>query len=221
MYTLYHHPLCPFSRKVRTVLKEKGMDFSLAEEQFWERRKELALLNPAMQVPVLKLSPHYTLSDSQVICEYLEEKHPSSSLLGTNIEHRAEIRRVINWFDQKFFREVGYYLLQEKVIRYYQHGTPSSSAIRAAKNNLTYHMEYIAFLTKNHQWLTGETYTLADITAAAHISIVDYLGEIAWQHFPQAKEWYALIKSRPSFRPLLSDYIKGFSPPPYYTDPDF
>ena len=69
--------------------------------------------------------------------------------------------------------------------------------------------------------MAGEDYSLADIAAAAHLSTVDYLGDVPWTEHEEAKDWYARIKSRPSFRSLLEDNIPGVPPPKHYADLDF
>ena len=61
----------------------------------------------------------------------------------------------------------------------------------------------------------------ADLAAAGHISAVDYFGDIPWTDYPVAKSWYQRVKSRPSFRPLLADTIRGTAPGPHYADLDF
>lgn len=221
MRTLYHFPLCPFSRKVRVLLKEKGLKFELVEEKVWQQRASFAALNPAMQVPVLQENNDFALPEYYAITEYLEEQYPEKPMITGNIAERAEIRRVASWFDNKFYHEVSRYQLKEKVIRYHTGGSPSTEVLRASKHNVATHLDYIAFLTEDRRYLAGDTFSLADITAAAHISMVDYLSGINWRYHPRAKEWYALIKSRPSFRPLLEDRVKGFNPPEYYSDPDF
>ncbi|MCB2082103.1 MAG: glutathione S-transferase family protein [Rickettsiales bacterium] len=221
MRTLYHFPLSPFSRKVRIVLKEKKLDFDPVIENFWERRRDFIAMNPAAQVPVLMESGTVLLADSIAICEYLEEQygHP---LIGKTAIERAEVRRIAGWFNNKFYYEVTKYILDEKVFKHFRkQGSPNSNAIRAAKNNIHYHLDYIAFLVKQRKWLGGEKFSLADITAAAQLSVLDYLGDVPWDYNSDAKEWYALIKSRPSFRPLLEDRIAGFAPPAHYDNPDF
>jgi glutathione S-transferase len=222
MRTLHHFPLCPFSRKIRITLAEKLLEFSAVVEPYWEYRREFAELNPAMQVPVLVEKNGKILADSTAIVEYLEQSYPEKTLLGLKVEESHEIRRLCGWFDQKFFTEVTRYLLTEKVILYYtQKGSPNSDAIRAAKYNALSHFEYLAFLTEDRKWLAGDRFTLADITAAAHVSILDYLGEAPWDHYPNVKAWYALVKSRPSFRGLLKDRIEGFAPAKHYANLDF
>jgi glutathione S-transferase len=63
--------------------------------------------------------------------------------------------------------------------------------------------------------------SLADLSAAAHLSVTDYFGDIDWDRHPEARLWYAKIKSRPSFRDLLEDVVAGLAPSQHYTDLDF
>lgn len=222
MRTLYHFPLCPFSRKVRITLAEKKLDFDLLIENFWERRREFANLNPAMQVPVLVEPDNKVFPDSYAICEYLDIVYPEHKLIGYSETEAANIRRLVSWFDNKFFNEVNKYLIHEKVLRYYTRvGAPNSEAIRVAKANIIPHMEYISYLTDENMWIAGERITLADIAASAHISVADYFGEVPWDMYPRVKDWYALLKSRPSFRKILNDKIPGFAPPKHYAVLDF
>lgn len=222
MITLYHTPLSPTCRKIRLMLREKNIEHKLLIEEPWQRRVEFFALNPAGEVPVLVNERNHAITGSYAIAEYLDEAYPEVQFFGNTPMERAEVRRIVEWFDQKFEREVSQYILFEKVFkRLNGYGEPSSEAIRTGKKNLAYHMDYIAYLLRGRNWIGGEYLTLADITAAAHISCLDYLGDIAWEQHDSVKEWYALIKCRPAFRELLEDRIKGFNPPEHYTDPDF
>jgi glutathione S-transferase len=222
MIRLYHTPLSPYCRKIRMLMKEKELVFELINENVWDRRREFFTLNHAGEVPVLVDENGITVCHSTAICEYLEEIYPEQSFLGSTPEQRADVRRLVGWFDSKFENEVTHNLLFEKIYkRLWQYGEPSSEAIRAGKKNITYHLDYIAFLTKDRQWLAGDKITLADMAAAAHLSALDYLGDVPWDHSPAAKEWYALIKSRPSFRHILMDRVMGVRPPGHYENPDF
>lgn len=222
MRVLYHLPVSPFSRKVRIVVAEKRLDVNLRVEKVWERRPEFLALNPAGQVPVLVEETGAAICDSWVICEYLEELHPAPPLLGTDTLARAEIRRLVAWFDQKFNREVTANLLGEKLLKRLQGGGgPDTRALRAGKLNIHYHLDYITWLAERRRYLAGDHFSLADVAAAAQLSCVDYLGDVPWDDHPGAKDWYARIKSRPSFRPLLSDRVPGVAPPLHYPDLDF
>jgi glutathione S-transferase len=222
MRRLHHFALQPASRKIRLLLKEKRLDFELAEERPGEWRDELLRLNHSGEVPILVEEDGTSFADGQAIAEYLEEIHPDPCLIGDNTLARAEVRRLAAWFDQKFEREVSGRLLDEKILkRIARNGHPDSQAIRLAHANLPVHLDYIAWLADRRSWLAGERFSLADIAAAAHLSVVDYLGDIPWDNHPGAKDWYARVKSRPSFRPLLADHLPGAPPPAHYADLDF
>ncbi len=222
MLALHHFWLCPFSRKVRVVLGEKDVPFNLVFEKYWERPEAFLALNPAGQVPVLVDDDGIALADSNAICEYLDERYPDRPLIGFDARARAETRRLVAWFDGKFFEEVTRTVVDEKVLkRFMRMGHPDSGAIRAGQQNLGYHLDYIGWLTERRNWLAGDDFGLADVAAAAHLSCVDYLGDVPWSGHEAAKDWYARVKSRPSFRTLLADHIPGLAPPKHYADLDF
>ena len=222
MRVLYHLTLSPSARKVRLVLAEKNLDFTLKLEKVWERRAEFLALNPAGEVPVLIEPDGTVLAGSDAIVEYLDEVYREKILIGINPIDRAEVRRLCAWFDGKMDLEVTENLLGEKMMRRYQgQGQPNSQAIRAGHANLPGHLDYIGYLVERRRWLAGDHFSVADITAASHLSSLDYLGDVPWDAHEPAKEWYARIKSRPSFRPLLSDHIPGVPPPKHYADLDF
>jgi glutathione S-transferase len=222
MLVLYHFWLSPFARKVRVALAEKGVPFELRLEREADRRPEFLALNPAGEVPVLVEEDDTALADSSAICEYLEETRPEVPLLGSTPAQRAETRRLVGWFDGKFNREVTENLVGEKLMkRLNGQGHPHAQAIRAGLANIHYHLDYIAYLAERRTWLAGDDFSLADIAAGAHLSTVDYLGDVPWDDHPEARLWYARIKSRPSFRPLLADNVPGAPPPPHYANLDF
>lgn len=222
MRRLYHFCLQPASRKLRILLKEKSLEFELQAENAWERREAFLALNHAGEVPVLVEPDGTTLADSAAIAEYLDEMFPEPPLLGKTPLARAEVRRLVGWFDVKFNREVTVNLLDQKILRRLSgNGGPDSQAIRAGNANIHYHLDYIAWLTERRRYLAGDRFSLADIAAAAHLSALDYLGDVPWEQHVGAKDWYARIKSRPSFRPLLADHIPGAPPPTHYADLDF
>ncbi|HLB07665.1 MAG TPA: glutathione S-transferase family protein [Alphaproteobacteria bacterium] len=222
MRTLYHLWLSPPCRVVRVVLREKAVEFDLKVEKVWERRPEFLAINPAGEVPVLVESDGEVIAQCVPIAEYLEDVYPEPSLIGTAPLVRAEVRRLVDWFAAKFDHEVTEHILGEKFMkRFMSMGEPDSRVIRAGQLNIRYHLDYIAYLSERRRWLAGDDFSLADIAAAAHLSVIDYIGDVPWEAHPEAKEWYARVKSRPSFRPLLADRIPGAAPPKHYADLDF
>jgi len=223
MWQLFQYPLCPFSRKVRFALAEKAVPHELVRENPWDRRDEFVDLNPACQTPVL-VAPNggAVLIDSSAICEYFEETVERAPLLGAGSLDRAETRRLVAWFDQKFYAEVGVLLLQERMYKRLVHrASPDATLIRQAGRNVEMHLDYIEYLLDHRRWLGGSTFGLADITAAAHLSVADYLNGVDWTGHGQAKQWYSALKSRPTFRPMLGEKMEGLAPPPHYDKLDF
>jgi glutathione S-transferase len=206
---------------VRVTLAEKGLEFQPAIEQPWRRREEFLALNPAGDVPVLVEEDGQVLVGGS-ICEYLEQVYGRPPLMPAEPHACAEIRRLVEWFELKFDREVTENLVGEKVIKRVSNlGQPSGLAIRAGLANIHYHLDYIAYLAERRTWLGGDNFSQADIAAGSQLSAVDYCGLVPWDDHPEAKDWYARIKSRPSFRALLADFVPGVPPPPHYADLDF
>ena len=222
MRVLYHLPLSPFSRKIRLVLSEKRLVFELRLEKVWERRPEYLELHAAGTVPTLTEDNGLVIPDSAVICEYLEEAYPDTPLLGRTVAERVEVRRLLAWFDGKFASEVTRNLVGEKHMkRLLGRGNPDAGALRTGYVAVKHHLEYIGWLSETRRWLAGASISLADFAAAAHLSTLDYIGDVDWTVSPAAKEWYARMKSRPSFRGVLADRVPGVVPPEHYADLDF
>ena len=223
MWNLYQFPLCPFSRKVRLLLGEKGITYELATEYPWDHRPAYRDINPAGRTPAMRDNVRdITLCDSVAICEYFEETEPAKPLYAGTAIQRAEVRRLIAWFDTKFYAEVGAPLLLEKMIkRLFYRQSPDATGLRTAMRSANEHLEMLGSLLDHHRWLTGSSITMADLAAAAHISVADYLGGIDWSGHDLVHDWYAAMKSRPSFRPLLDERMGTLMPPAHYADVNF
>ncbi len=221
MIRLYHSPLSPFCRKVRLTMAEKKLEVELVEERYWEQNPEFMRRNPAGKVPVLRMGG-LILSESQAICEYLEETVPTPPLMPKDVEKRYEVRRLCAWFDDKFQDEVTSKLVYERVNKkLMSQGYPDSKNVKDGSVAIKYHLDYMEWLLEQRRWLAGDVMTLADFTAAAHLSALDYNSDVDWNRSPAVKDWYAKIKSRPSFRTLLADNVPGFPPSQHYADLDF
>ena len=224
MWQIFQFPLCPFSRKVRLLMSEKGIGYELWRENPWEGRDEFLRMNPAGRTPVLRLTEpdrETVLVDSKAICEYFEETVERSQLISGNAASRAEIRRLVALFDENFFHDVTAPLLHERMKkRLVYRQSPDSKMLREAMKLAHEHLYYIDYLIDRRPWLAGATMTLADLAAAAQVSVADYLGGLDWSGHDQARSWYSVIKSRPSFRTLLAERMDGIQPPDHYSDVD-
>lgn len=230
MAILYHHPLCPHSRFVRLILDEYSIDAELVEERAFERRVEFLALNPAGTTPVLVEEQVGAVPGASTIAEYLDETLGLAlgdrRLLPLDPRGRIEVRRLVDWFNGKMFAEVTDHLVREKIFKRFMPldlggGPPDMAAIRAARSNIRYHLAYIGWLMASRNWLAGDRLTYADLAAAAQLSAADYTGDVPWHENETAKNWYARVKSRPSFRSLLADRVAGMEPAAHYEDLDF
>lgn len=227
---LHHHPFCPHSRFVRLLLAEYGLEPELVEERVWERRPGLLALNPAGETPVIVEEQAPSVPGAAIIAEYLDETRglalAERRLLPEDPLGRVEVRRLTAWFHEKMFVECTEPLVRERIYKRYMKahqggGPPDATALRAARANIRYHLKYIGWLAKGRNWLAGQRMTHADLAAAAHLSVADYLGDVPWDEDEDAKEWYARLKSRPTFRGLLNDSIPGMPASKTYADLDF
>lgn len=222
MRILYHHILCPFSRKIRFMLTEKKLDFTLKIEPFWEKKETFFELNHAMEVPVLVDLNGNTIPESHAIEEYLHETTAEPNLIGHSLAEKAETRRLVYWFDLKFFNEVSKPFLEERHFNHYKKINKVDSArIRKASQDILLHLDYIGWLVARRNFLAGEHFSMADIAAAAHISALDYLGLVPFDHNHDMKSWYMRVKSRPSFKPFFLDKIPQAKPVEQYMLLDF
>jgi glutathione S-transferase len=223
--TLHHFPLDPASRQARLALGEKRLAFTEQVVRYWERPAALTSLNPSGMTPVLVETGGevpLALCETHAVLEHLEETHPAPPLLSPNPVERAEARRLMHWFDRKFDAEVNGLLLHEKMEkRLLSLGAPEHTAMREGREQLRLHMRYIESLLQNRNWLAGGSLSLGDFAAAAHLSVIDYFGDVPWRDFPVTKTWYMRIKSRPCFRPLLADRWPGMPPAADYDNLDF
>jgi len=230
MLKLHHHPMSAASRFVRLVLGEYGERAELLPERTWEKRPEFLALNPAATLPVMIEDNGPPIVGATVVGEYLDETRGvfqrDRRLLPEKPIERAEARRLTEWFLSKLDGEVTRYLVRERVLKLEMTpqeggGAPDAAAIRAARANLKHHLRYLGWLAESRDWLAGPKLSYADLAAAAALSILDYLGEVPWDNEPAAKDWYMRVKSRPSFRPLLSERVRGLPPVHHYGELDF
>ena len=230
MLTLFHHPFCPHSRFVRLALSELGLSAELVEERVWERRKEFLILNPAATTPVLVVDGIPPIPGAAIIAEFLDETHGAElgdrRLLPNDLAGRIEVRRLSSWFNDKLFAEVSGPLVNERLYKRHMRpeqggGSPDTEMIRVARANIRYHLSYVGWLARTRNWLTGDKLSYADLAAAAHLSAVDYFGDVPWAEDESAKTWYARVKSRPAFRPILAEAAPGLPASKTYADLDF
>lgn len=223
MWQLHQFPLCPFSRKVRLLLAEKGVPFELIRVSPWEQADEFMDMNPSGQTPVIEERGRgIKLIDSRAICDYFEETLESAPMVPGTALDRAEIRRLIAWLDEKLYADLVAPLIEERMRkRLISREPPDTRILREAMKAGNAHLDYLDYLLDHRRWLGGPVLSLVDLAAAAHLSVADYLGGVDWRGHKQTVDWYAVMKSRPSFRPLLAERMDVITPPTHYDKVDF
>ena len=223
---LYHFAFDPGSRAVRLALGEARVEFSEIPVRPWEDGCPVADLNPSGMPPVLQIADAggraLTLCEPAAILGWLEERTSEPFLLPTDAAERAEVRRLLAWFERRFTDEVNAVLLHERMEKpLLRLGPPEARALRAGREALRSHLTMMEGLLARRDALAGRRISQADIVAAAHLSVLDYFGEVSWAAYPGLKTWYMKLKSRPCFRPLLADRFPGVHPSAWYADLDF
>lgn len=218
---LYENIFCPFSRKISFGLREKKLDCEYVSEEIGKPSTRLLSLNPWGELPVL-VDGNLVCTNHYVASEYLEDAYPNPVLMGESPAYRIEVRRLISWFDKIVYQDVFWKLFYEKILKCkLYHATPDTRILKAGYRLLQEHLEHLEQLTETHSFLAGKHFSWADITGAAHLSCIDYIGDIHWKQFPSVKEWYCKIKSRPAFRQFLTQTLSGVEPSPWYNKLDF
>ncbi|MDR1333578.1 MAG: glutathione S-transferase family protein [Holosporales bacterium] len=224
MRQLYHYPLCGFSRAARFLLSEKHLDYALVYENPWAPSDDVLDQNLFGTLPVLVDINGASVCGSSAIREYVNEAYPEIELIGRDYAQKAEARKLADWFDFIFYKEVYFPLIREKILKRFvndMNRTPDPASVRLACSKLTHHMDYVSWLIDRRNWLAGRDFSIADIHAASFISVLDYLGIITWDKYDIARGWYARIKSRIGFRGILSDNLPQIPPSAEYSNPDF
>lgn len=225
MPSLLQHRLDPASRLARLMFAEYGVAVELEDIKPWNRDPQLLEINPAATVPILLEDGEAPVVGVLAVLHAIEERYSPSTVTGlfpASSADRAEMWRLLDWVLLKLNDEVTRYVFEEKIVKRDRRGaTPEPGVLRVAKANLVEHLLYFNWLFATRQWIAGDAMTLADFALAAHLSSLDYMGDVNWDSSVETRNWYARIKSRPAFRSLLGDRVAGMPAAPGYADLDF
>ncbi len=225
MRVLYHFPLDPASRQARIVLTEAKLKFRLEPVNPWAPDESFLKLCAEGTPPALSdvtSNGAVLIVGARAICEYMVDSAPKARLMSDDPLERAEARRLCDWLDMKFTDDVHAYIMHERVEKVMLPGEEAHPpTLRAGREAMHRHFEYLTWLLERRDYLAGRHFSLADIAGIAHLSCLDFIGEIRWRDWPEIKDWYQKLKSRPSMQPLLDDRIAGIIAPRYYRDLDF
>jgi len=198
---IYEMKIAPNPRRVRMFLNEKGIqsvEFIQVDLQAGENlTPEFKKMNPFGKVPVLELDDGQHISETVAICRYFEESVPENPLMGSSPVQKANIEMWQRWIEFFFFIPTG---------MCFQH---SSGYFKDRMNPIkewgdechTQITKFMFFLNKHfaeNTYITGDQFTIADITALCTIDF-NRVNQISMtDEHPHLKRWYELVSSRPS-----------------------
>ncbi|MGZ5923130.1 MAG: glutathione S-transferase family protein [Rhizomicrobium sp.] len=214
MRKLIHLTLSPASRLARLMVGEKRLSCD-----------PIASDDPSAHLPVFVELDGSRCEGLWAIVDHLEGTYPDHPLTPEDPLQRAEVLRWLDWAMGTLHDQVTRRIVFEKGAQRFtgaaSRSAPDMNVIRQGREALRVMLKIIGQAAETNGNLAIRECTLADLAVAAHLSALDYFGEIPWTDYPQAAEWYVRIKSRPSFRTLLADRVPGQPPTMTYAELDF
>lgn len=228
MLELRYSPLCASSRTVVLLVRELCLDFRLVEEKDPSERPDFQKSKFPLQHPTLTSSNSLLASGATAICELVFEQSVSArdALLGCTIEERSTARSFWSWSQGVLQNDVTQPIIQERILKNFcgaqDARAPNTLALRSAFSRMSNYVKILEGALTESQYFCGDRLSIADFSLASNMSILDYLGLINWDNSTRRlKHWYALLKSRPSFKSILSMKLVGFQPSRHYLAVDF
>jgi len=213
MRRLVHLPLSPRSRFARLLIAEKRLtcDPVTPEDLF-------------SHLPVFFDMDGTRFEGLWAIVDHLESTYDDYPLTPDDAAGRAESLRLLDWAMGPFHEAVTRKIVYEKGSQRFTGApvlrAPDMGVVRQGREALRLALDEIAAASEQNGYLASRECTLGDLAVAAHLSALDYFGEVPWHEFPLAAEWYVRMKSRPSFRTLLADRMPGQPPVAHYAELD-
>lgn len=205
--------LSPPSRCVRLVIAEKRLTCDC-----------IAPEAPAEHLPIFTDLDGTCCVGLWAIVDHLEGSYPERALVPEDARARGESLRLLDWAMGPLMESVTRKIVFERASQRYTGATaqraPDMQIVRAGREALRGVLAAVGTSAEEHGYLAARECSLGDLAVAAHFSALDYFGEVPWSDHPAAAEWYMRMKSRPSFRTLLSDRVPGQPPVARYADLD-
>jgi glutathione S-transferase len=214
MRRLTHLVLSPPSRFARLLVAEKRLAYDPAAPE-----------DSLVHLPVFTELDGSRYEGMWAIVDHLEGSYEDHPMTPTDDAARAETLRLLDWAMGPLFESVTRKIVFEKGAQRFTgtvtRSAPDMNVIRTGREALKPILTMLGALAEQRGYLAGRDCTLADLAVAAHLSALDYFGEVNWADYPPTAEWYMRMKSRPAFRSLLADKVPGQPPVTHYAELDF
>jgi glutathione S-transferase len=194
-----------YHNKVRLALLEKGVPFDEDAACRPSQKDEFLARSPMGKVPFLELEGGRRLSESQAICEYLEDAYPQKPLLPRDPFARAKVRELV------LHLELHIELVARRLYRQvFFKGTISDETKQTVEKELAKGIRTLRQLVKFDPYIAGAELTLADCAAFVHLPLVSLATKLAYgrdclEDLEPLKPYLKMLGERPAFRKVNDD----------------
>jgi glutathione S-transferase len=198
---LYNHAMAPNPRRVRIFAAEKGIELLLEDVDILSgqsRTPQFLAKNSSGGLPVLEFEDGSCLSESVAICRYLEGLHPEPNLLGRGLREQAEVERWNRRMELELFAAIGRTIqntspiFQGRVKQFPEYGETQRAVVQQRLDRMNRELN-------GHEFLSGDRFTIADITALVAIDTANRLADIKISpELVDLSRWHAAVSGRPS-----------------------
>ena len=205
---VYGGSLSPFVRKVCVVMAEKGIEFSVENVNPFAPPPDFMAISPLKRIPVLRDTDQpepNTLSDSSVICDYLEHKFPNPALYPKDPFQRARALWYEEYADSILAQTIGPGLFFQRVVKKMMKQEPDEALCSATmKEKLPPLFDYLEKEIGDRQYLVGDAFTIADVTVGTMLVNFEHAGEIVDpKRWPRLAAYGKRLHERPSFKGFI------------------
>lgn len=207
---VYGSNVSPFVRKVRVLLAEKGVEYTLDQVNPFMPPPEFLAISPLKRIPVLRdtdLPEPNTLPDSSIICDYLEHKYPAPALYPADPFQRALALWLEEYADSAIATNVGTGLFFERIVKRMLRGQPDEAVCqRTLAEKLPPLFDHLEREIGNKEFLAGGMFSIADIAIGTMMVNFNHAGEeVDAKRWPRFAAYIRRIHERPSFKALIDE----------------
>ena len=206
MLKLCGFPISNYFNKARIAMLEKGLPFELDPACRPSQEEAFLARSPMGKVPFLEMDGGAQLSESQVICEYLEDAYPQKPLYPRDALERARVRELIT------IMELHMELIARRLYphAFFGRGPASEELRQAVEKELAKGVRAFRMRAKFDPYVAGADLTLADCAAFVHLPLVSLATKVVYgqdilDSMPQIKGYLKMVGERPAFRTVNED----------------
>jgi glutathione S-transferase len=205
---VYGGSLSPFVRKVCVVMAEKGVEFTLENVNPFSPPPEFLAISPLKRIPVLRDTDQpepNTLSDSSVICDYLEHKFPNPPLYPKDPFLRARALWYEEYADSILAQTIGPGLFFQRVVKKMMKQQPDEAVCATTMTDkLPPLFDYLEKEIGGREYLVGDALSIADVTVGTMLVNFEHAGEtVDAKRWPKLAAYGQRMHARPSFKGFI------------------